>query len=75
MWCAGWPSAGNAYTLPTNYSNAMLVIEPYRQGNAWRFDEPLLHLKAGAGAWPLFDFRDAQRFGDDMRLILKPKKH
>jgi diaminohydroxyphosphoribosylaminopyrimidine deaminase / 5-amino-6-(5-phosphoribosylamino)uracil reductase len=36
---------------------------------------PLLHIKPGEGAWPLFDFRDAQRFGDDMRLILKPKKH
>ena len=35
---------------------------------------PLLRLKAD-GAWPQFDFRDAKRFGDDMRLILKPKKH
>jgi hypothetical protein len=26
--------------------NAMLVIEPYRSGTAWGFDEPLLHLKA-----------------------------
>jgi hypothetical protein len=26
--------------------NAMLVIEPYRSGTTWRFDEPLLHLKA-----------------------------
>jgi hypothetical protein len=26
--------------------NAMLVIEPYRSGAEWRFDEPLLHLKA-----------------------------
>ncbi|HZK81585.1 MAG TPA: DUF6717 family protein, partial [Humisphaera sp.] len=26
--------------------NAMLVIEPYRAGKQWRFDEPLLHLKA-----------------------------
>jgi diaminohydroxyphosphoribosylaminopyrimidine deaminase / 5-amino-6-(5-phosphoribosylamino)uracil reductase len=36
---------------------------------------PLLHIKPADSAWPLFDFRDAQRFGDDMRLILKPKKH
>jgi diaminohydroxyphosphoribosylaminopyrimidine deaminase/5-amino-6-(5-phosphoribosylamino)uracil reductase len=36
---------------------------------------PLLHLEAGAAAKQPFDFRDAQRFGDDMRLILKPKKH
>jgi hypothetical protein len=26
--------------------NALLVIEPYRAGHQWRFDEPLLHLKA-----------------------------
>jgi len=25
--------------------NALLVIEPYRAGREWRFDEPLLHLK------------------------------
>jgi hypothetical protein len=25
--------------------NALLVIEPYRSGKGWRFDEPLLHLK------------------------------
>jgi diaminohydroxyphosphoribosylaminopyrimidine deaminase/5-amino-6-(5-phosphoribosylamino)uracil reductase len=36
---------------------------------------PLLHIKPGEGAWPLFDLRDVQRFGDDMRLILKPQKH
>jgi len=36
---------------------------------------PLLHIAPAEGAWPLFDFRDAQRFADDMRLILKPKKH
>jgi diaminohydroxyphosphoribosylaminopyrimidine deaminase / 5-amino-6-(5-phosphoribosylamino)uracil reductase len=36
---------------------------------------PLLRLKAGDSALPQFDFRDAQQFGDDMRLILKPKKH
>jgi diaminohydroxyphosphoribosylaminopyrimidine deaminase/5-amino-6-(5-phosphoribosylamino)uracil reductase len=36
---------------------------------------PLLHIKPGRHALPLFDFRDTQRFGDDMRLILKLKKH
>ena len=25
--------------------NALLVIEPYRTGKIWRFDEPLFHLK------------------------------
>lgn len=36
---------------------------------------PLLRIEAGAGALPPFEFRDVQRIGDDMRLILKPKKH
>jgi len=36
---------------------------------------PLMHLKPGRHEWPLFDIRDVQRFGDDMRLTLKPKKH
>ena len=36
---------------------------------------PLLRIKLGPHALPLFDFRDIQRFGDDMRLILKLKKH
>jgi diaminohydroxyphosphoribosylaminopyrimidine deaminase / 5-amino-6-(5-phosphoribosylamino)uracil reductase len=36
---------------------------------------PLMHIKPGESEWPLFEFRDMQRFGDDMRLILKPKKH
>jgi diaminohydroxyphosphoribosylaminopyrimidine deaminase / 5-amino-6-(5-phosphoribosylamino)uracil reductase len=36
---------------------------------------PLMHIKPGESPWPLFDFRDAQPFGDDMRLTLKLKKH
>jgi diaminohydroxyphosphoribosylaminopyrimidine deaminase / 5-amino-6-(5-phosphoribosylamino)uracil reductase len=36
---------------------------------------PLLRIKPGDHALPLFDFRETQRFGDDMRLILKLKKH
>jgi hypothetical protein len=39
-------SAGLVEYKLVSMGNAMLVIEPYRQGNAWRFDEPLLHLKA-----------------------------
>ena len=30
---------------------------------------------SAAGALPPFEFRDVQQFGDDMRLILKLKKH
>jgi diaminohydroxyphosphoribosylaminopyrimidine deaminase/5-amino-6-(5-phosphoribosylamino)uracil reductase len=36
---------------------------------------PLLHVKGGNQPLPQFELRDSQRFGDDMRLILKPKKH
>jgi len=36
---------------------------------------PLLHLKLGGQALPPFEFYDVLQFGDDMRLILKPKKH
>jgi diaminohydroxyphosphoribosylaminopyrimidine deaminase/5-amino-6-(5-phosphoribosylamino)uracil reductase len=36
---------------------------------------PLLRIKAADHTFPLFDFRDSQQFGDDMRLILKLKKH
>ncbi|HEX3397186.1 MAG TPA: bifunctional diaminohydroxyphosphoribosylaminopyrimidine deaminase/5-amino-6-(5-phosphoribosylamino)uracil reductase RibD [Steroidobacteraceae bacterium] len=35
---------------------------------------PLLRIKLGAQTLPRFDFCDVLQFGDDMRLILKPKK-
>jgi diaminohydroxyphosphoribosylaminopyrimidine deaminase/5-amino-6-(5-phosphoribosylamino)uracil reductase len=35
---------------------------------------PLLRIQSG-GAWlPSFEFRDVQPFGEDMRIILRPKK-
>ncbi|MGA2499156.1 MAG: DUF6717 family protein [Tepidisphaeraceae bacterium] len=37
-------SAGVEYKL-VSAGNALLVIEPYRSGSVWRFDEPALHLK------------------------------
>jgi diaminohydroxyphosphoribosylaminopyrimidine deaminase/5-amino-6-(5-phosphoribosylamino)uracil reductase len=36
---------------------------------------PLLHIKLGGQTLPPFEFYDVLQFGDDMRLILKPKKH
>jgi diaminohydroxyphosphoribosylaminopyrimidine deaminase/5-amino-6-(5-phosphoribosylamino)uracil reductase len=36
--------------------------------------EPLLRLKHAGTTLPAFEYRDVQQFGDDMRLILKPKK-
>jgi diaminohydroxyphosphoribosylaminopyrimidine deaminase / 5-amino-6-(5-phosphoribosylamino)uracil reductase len=66
------PTLAGAFVARQLVDEFILYVAPRLLG-----DEalPLLHLKAAADAWPLFDFRDAQRFGDDMRLILKPKKH
>ncbi len=36
---------------------------------------PLLRVEAAGGALPMFEFGGVQHFGDDMRFILKPKKH
>ncbi|HEY2466064.1 MAG TPA: bifunctional diaminohydroxyphosphoribosylaminopyrimidine deaminase/5-amino-6-(5-phosphoribosylamino)uracil reductase RibD [Steroidobacteraceae bacterium] len=36
---------------------------------------PLLRIKFGDAALPPFEYRDVKQFGDDMRLILNPKKH
>jgi diaminohydroxyphosphoribosylaminopyrimidine deaminase / 5-amino-6-(5-phosphoribosylamino)uracil reductase len=37
--------------------------------------QPLLHIPFRSPELAPFEFRDAQQFGDDMRLILKLKKH
>jgi hypothetical protein len=53
--------------------NAMLVIEPYRAGNQWRFDEPLLHLKAEPfvrGIPEMIDKMSANIPGSDKRVRL-----
>ncbi len=35
---------------------------------------PLLRVHSGAGWLPSFEFREVQQFGEDLRLILRPKK-
>jgi riboflavin biosynthesis pyrimidine reductase len=35
---------------------------------------PLLRVHSGAGWLPSFEFRDVQQLGEDLRLILRPKK-
>jgi diaminohydroxyphosphoribosylaminopyrimidine deaminase/5-amino-6-(5-phosphoribosylamino)uracil reductase len=35
---------------------------------------PLLRIQSGGGWLPSFEFRDVQAFGEDMRIILRPKK-
>ena len=66
------PTLAGAFVAKQLVDELILYVAPRLLGDDAL---PLLHVKAGGGAWPLFDFRDAQRFGDDMRLILKPKKH
>jgi diaminohydroxyphosphoribosylaminopyrimidine deaminase / 5-amino-6-(5-phosphoribosylamino)uracil reductase len=66
------PTLAGAFVAKQLVDEFILYVAPRLLGDDAL---PLLHLKAGAVAWPLFEFRDGQRFGDDMRLILKPKKH
>jgi len=68
------PTLAGACVAKQLVDELILYVAPKLLGDAAL---PLMYLKADAdaGAGPLFDFRDVQRFGDDMRLILKPKKH
>jgi diaminohydroxyphosphoribosylaminopyrimidine deaminase/5-amino-6-(5-phosphoribosylamino)uracil reductase len=66
------PTLAGAFVAKQLVDELILYVAPKLLGDDAL---PLLHLKVGAAAWPLFDFRDVQRFGDDLRLILKPKKH
>jgi diaminohydroxyphosphoribosylaminopyrimidine deaminase/5-amino-6-(5-phosphoribosylamino)uracil reductase len=66
------PTLAGAFVAKQLVDEFILYVAPRLLGDDAL---PLLHIAPAEGAWPLFDFRDAQRFGDDMRLILKPKKH
>ena len=66
------PTLAGAFVAKQLVDELVLYVAPKLLG---RDALPLLHIKPGQHALPLFDFRDAQRFGDDMRLILKLKKH
>jgi diaminohydroxyphosphoribosylaminopyrimidine deaminase/5-amino-6-(5-phosphoribosylamino)uracil reductase len=35
---------------------------------------PLMRIQSGTAWLPSFEFRDVQPFGEDLRIILKPKK-
>jgi hypothetical protein len=59
--------------------NAMLVIEPYRAGKSWRFDEPLLHLKAEPFVQGMSEMIDKMVEGlpgsnDKVRLIFSQRQ-
>jgi diaminohydroxyphosphoribosylaminopyrimidine deaminase / 5-amino-6-(5-phosphoribosylamino)uracil reductase len=66
------PTLAGAFIAKQLVDELILYVAPKLLGDDAL---PLMRIKSADGAWPLFDFRDAQRFGDDMRLILKPKKH
>jgi diaminohydroxyphosphoribosylaminopyrimidine deaminase / 5-amino-6-(5-phosphoribosylamino)uracil reductase len=50
----------------------VLYVAPKLFGEA---APPLLHLKSTAPPFTQFELCETQQFGDDVRLILKPKKH
>jgi diaminohydroxyphosphoribosylaminopyrimidine deaminase / 5-amino-6-(5-phosphoribosylamino)uracil reductase len=66
------PTLAGAFVARQLVDELILYISPRLLGEAAL---PLLRIGLGQQALPLFDFRDSQRFGDDVRLILKPKKH
>jgi diaminohydroxyphosphoribosylaminopyrimidine deaminase/5-amino-6-(5-phosphoribosylamino)uracil reductase len=66
------PTLAGAFVAKQLVDELILYVAPKLFGDD---APPLLHIKLGRGALPLFDFRDLQQLGDDMRLILKPKKY
>jgi diaminohydroxyphosphoribosylaminopyrimidine deaminase / 5-amino-6-(5-phosphoribosylamino)uracil reductase len=66
------PALAGAFVAKQLVDELVLYVAPTVLGDDAL---PLLHIKAADHALPLFDFRDSERFGDDMRLILKLKKH
>jgi diaminohydroxyphosphoribosylaminopyrimidine deaminase / 5-amino-6-(5-phosphoribosylamino)uracil reductase len=66
------PTLAGAFVARQLVDEIILYVAPKLLGDDAL---PLLRIKPAGSAWPLFDFRDAQRLGDDLRLILKPKKH
>ena len=66
------PTLAGAFVAGQLVDELVLYVAPKLLGDDAL---PLLRIKLGPHALPLFDFRDTQRFGDDMRLILKLKKH
>jgi diaminohydroxyphosphoribosylaminopyrimidine deaminase / 5-amino-6-(5-phosphoribosylamino)uracil reductase len=65
------PTLAGAFVAKQLVDELVLYVAPKLLGDAAL---PLLRI-GGRQALPLFDFRDSERLGDDMRLILKPKKH
>ena len=66
------PTLAGAFVAKQLVDELVLYVAPIFLGDDAL---PLLRIEPGRHALPRFDFRDTQRFGDDMRLILKLKKH
>ncbi len=65
------PTLAGAFVARQLVDELILYVAPQLLGDNAR---PLLHIKAADRLLPQFEFREAQQFGDDMRLILKAKK-
>jgi diaminohydroxyphosphoribosylaminopyrimidine deaminase/5-amino-6-(5-phosphoribosylamino)uracil reductase len=66
------PTLAGAFVAKQLVDELVLYVAPTLLGAAAL---PLLRIEPGRHALPPFDFRDTQRCGDDMRLILTLKKH
>jgi diaminohydroxyphosphoribosylaminopyrimidine deaminase/5-amino-6-(5-phosphoribosylamino)uracil reductase len=66
------PTLAGAFVAKQLIDELVLYVAPKLLGDD---APPLMHIKAGAGTLPQFDFRDAQQLGEDLRLILKLQKH
>jgi diaminohydroxyphosphoribosylaminopyrimidine deaminase/5-amino-6-(5-phosphoribosylamino)uracil reductase len=66
------PTLAGAFVAKQLVDELVLYVAPKLLGEDAL---PLLRIKLGRHALPPFEYRDSQTFGDDMRLILKLKKH
>jgi diaminohydroxyphosphoribosylaminopyrimidine deaminase / 5-amino-6-(5-phosphoribosylamino)uracil reductase len=65
------PTLAGAFIARQLIDELILYVAPMLLGSD---AEPLLRLKLPAAGLSAFEYRDVRQFGDDMRLILKPKK-
>jgi diaminohydroxyphosphoribosylaminopyrimidine deaminase/5-amino-6-(5-phosphoribosylamino)uracil reductase len=65
------PTLAGAFIVRRLVDEWILYVAPKLLGDDAK---PLLHMQPGAEEFPQFEYREAGQFGDDMRLILTPKK-
>jgi diaminohydroxyphosphoribosylaminopyrimidine deaminase / 5-amino-6-(5-phosphoribosylamino)uracil reductase len=66
------PTLAGAFVARQLVDELVLYVAPKLLGSD---APPLLRFVPGNDGLPPLEFRDVQQIGDDMRLILKPKKH